>query len=223
MFFNRIVRDYDRWYETPLGRFADAVETDLAFDLFTVQKGALVLDAGCGTGNFSLKLARRGARVVGVDIAAEMLARAREKAARENLPLTFHEMDIYCLDFRCDHFDGIVSMAAFEFIHEPRRAFLELMRVLKPGGRLLIGTITKDSAWGARYEAQAKRPDSIFRHARFMTRKELEDLDRPNLLRSGECLFIGPDTPPEKINTAEEKRLSATQRGGFIAALWQKP
>ncbi len=220
MFFDEIASSYDDWYETPLGRFADRVETELAFDLFNFRQGDLVLDAGCGTGNFSLKLARKGAWVVGVDIAPGMLSLAREKAAREQ-QVTFKEMDLYSLGYPPDYFDGIVSMAAFEFIHEPQKAFAELMRVLKPGGQLLIGTINRDSAWGARYQEQAGRPDSIFRHARFMTLKELVDLDRPNLVGSGECLFIGPDTPPEKINMEEEK-MQARGKGGFVAALWIK-
>ena len=196
MFFDEIASSYDGWYETPLGSFADEVEIALAFGLFEVRPGDLILDAGCGTGNFSLKLARKGARVVGVDISPDMLALAREKAAREgpaphpdgdrsiiqaypftlpgvgrggptgsrakgSLPFAkgrperapnvaqesppfpkggqggfavFAQMDIYNLSLPPDHFDGVVTMAAFEFIHEPQRAFAELMRVLKPGG-----------------------------------------------------------------------------------------
>ncbi len=242
MFFDEIASSYDSWYDTTLGSFADKVETALAFQLFKVRPGDLILDAGCGTGNFTLKLARKGAQVAGIDLSPEMLALARAKAAREGLlgekaerfpPLkqgdrggwiAYTLMDIYRLDFPSDCFDGVVSMAAFEFIDEPQQAFAELVRVLKPGGALLIGTISRDSAWGARYMEQAKRTDSVFRRARFMTLEELEGLDRDNLEGSGECLFIGPDTPPEQITMEEERAHSCTgSRGGFIAALWRKP
>ena len=222
MFFDEIASGYDSWYDTPLGRFADLVETALAFDLYKVRRGDLVLDAGCGTGNFTLKLAQKGARVVGIDISPKMLALARIKAAREK-QVTFHQMDLYHLDFPPCHFDGIVSMAAFEFIHEPQKVFHQLMAILKPGGQLLIGTINRDSAWGKRYLQQAKRPDSIFRHARFMNLKELRDLDRQNLEKSGECLFIKPDTPEGKINMKEEERARVAGQGGFMATLWRKP
>ncbi|NLC51056.1 MAG: class I SAM-dependent methyltransferase [Firmicutes bacterium] len=222
MFFDPIAQSYDEWYKTPLGRFADEVETALAFRLFPVTKESLILDAGCGTGNFSLKLARKGARVIGVDISTEMLSIAREKAKREGLEIIFHQMDIYNLDFEDNYFDGIFSMAAFEFIKEPQRAFHELWRVLKPGGYLLIGTINRDSAWGELYIEQGKKADSVFYHASFKTLAELEDLDRRNLIDSGESLFIKPDTPEEKITLEEEERLSAKEKGGFIAALWQK-
>lgn len=223
MFFDSKAHSYDDWYETPIGRFADEVETALAFSLFPVHKDDLVLDAGCGTGNFSLKLARRGAQVTGIDIAPGMLSRAQEKAAREGQPVSFLEMDIYNLSFPSNYFDGVISMAAFEFIHEPLRAYRELKRVLKPGGHLLIGTINKESAWGALYEERAQRPDSIFRHARFMNMEELLNLDREHVMGSGECLFLPPGTPEENINLQEEKRLAVPGRGGFIACLWQKP
>ena len=197
------------------------METSLALELFTVHPGEALLDAGCGTGNFSLKLARRGACVTGIDLAPGMLTVAREKAASEGLPVTFVQMDLCRLDYPDSHFDGAVSMAAFEFICEPRRAFGEMMRVLKPGGRLLIGTINRDSSWGALYREQARKPGSIYRRARFMNPAELAELDRANLVKTGEALFIDPGTAPENFH-AVEKRTRPAGEGGFIAALWQK-
>lgn len=97
------------------------------------------------------------------------------------------------------------------------------LRGLKPGGDLLIGTISRDSAREARYRLQAKRADSVFRRACFMTLDGLMELDGHNLEGSGECLFI-PDSPPERINMEEEKRgARAGVRGGFLTALWKKP
>lgn len=223
MFFNTIADTYDEWYKKPLGQFADQVETKLAFTLFQPQAGEFVLDVGCGTGNFSLKLAQLGAIVTGIDISEEMLAIAREKALEDKVAVTFKKMDVYNLDFPDSSFSAVFSMAAFEFIHEPQQAFAECMRVLKPGGKLLIGTINKESTWGRLYEQKAQENDSIFRFARFKTLKDLEHLDRRNLIFSGECLFIPPDSPPDKINWEEENRLSTEEKGGFIVALWKKP
>jgi ubiquinone/menaquinone biosynthesis C-methylase UbiE len=132
-------------------------------------------------------------------------------------------MDVYDMQFPYNTFDAVFSMAAFEFIKEPQKAFSEMMRVLKPGGQLLIGTIHKNSHWGQQYMKQAKRSDSIFRFADFKTREELEGLDLENIVNSGECLFIPPDSPPDKINEDEELKLSNIERGGYIAALWKKP
>lgn len=222
-FFDEIAGRYDEWYSTKMGNFADMVETRLAFELFKPESGMKVLDVGCGTGNFSIKLAKMGCSVTGIDISREMLSIARRKAEQLELDIRFELMDVYDIRQPDDSFDAVFSMAAFEFIKEPGRAFREMMRVLKPGGQLLIGTIHKNSSWGRLYMEQAKRPDSIFRFADFKTLEELENLDRENLIASGECLFIPPDAPPEKINEREEARLAAVERGGYIAAVWRKP
>ena len=221
--FDEKADTYDSWYQTGLGSFVDEVETKLAFDMFTPEKNMKVLDVGCGTGNFTLKLAQKQCFVVGIDISEKMLKIAREKIKDSDYGIEFYNMDIYSLEFPDEAFDAVFSMATFEFIHKPHAAFMELQRVLKPGGQILIGTINRDSHWGRKYLKAACRPDSIFRFASFMTLEELEGLDRENLLDSRECLFIPPSANKEQINWEEEKRLSKINSGGYICALWRKP
>jgi len=223
-YFNEAANKYDSWYTTPMGRFVDEVETRLAFELFTPEKGMTILDAGCGTGNFSIKLAERGACVTGIDLSTEMMAIAQEKAHRRNLDIEFIEMNIYDQAFPDNYFDAVFSMAVFETLTESQQAFQELMRVLKPGKFLMIGTIRKDSAWGKSYEKRIQEdPHTIYRCSVFKSLQEFQDLDRENLIRIGQCLFIPPDAPAEQFNQAEEERLAKTEAGGFMAGLWQKP
>lgn len=223
-YFNEIASKYDSWYETPMGKFVDGVETSLAFELFSPEKGMKVLDAGCGTGNFSIKLAERGAQVTGIDLSTEMMAVAQEKARRRDLNIEFLEMNIYNLAFPDNYFDGVFSMAVFETLLESQKAFQELMRVLKPGRFLMIGTIRQDSAWGRSYEKRIQEePNTIYRYSVFKSLQEFEDVDRGNLIKTGQCLFIPPDAPVEQFNRAEEERLSKTEAGGFMAGLWRKP
>ena len=114
-------------------------------------------------------------------------------------------------------------MAVFETLAESRQAFKELMRVLKPGMLLMIGTIRKDSAWGKSYEKRIQEdPNTIYRFSVFKSLQEFEDLDREHLIKTGQCLFIPPDAPVEQFNQAEEERLSRTEAGGFMAGLWRK-
>lgn len=222
--FDEIAKKYDSWYETPMGQFVDEVETRLAFNLFTPEKGMAILDCGCGTGNFSIKLTEKGAQVTGVDLSTEMMAVAEEKARQRGLNINFIQGDICSLPFPDNNFDAVFTMAVFEAIPDPNQAFREMMRVLKPGRFLLIGTIRKDAAWGRSYEKKAREnPDSIWQFSKFKTLQEFKDLDRVNLVKYGQCLFVPPDAAPEQFNLREEERLAQTEPGGFMACLWQKP
>lgn len=221
--FDEKSKEYDRWYETPLGAFVDARETEAALALCPPDLGHHLLDAGCGTGRFSLKMALLGHQVTGIDLSEPMLAYAREKARYAGLDLAFHAMDLLALDFPDDHFDGIVSMALFEFIRDDQKAMDELFRVLRPGGYLMIGTITRDSSWGAQYLRQAERPDSVFYKANFKTASEMAALYPERLLAQKDAVFIPPNAAPEDLTLENEARLSKTEVGAYTCLLWQKP
>ncbi len=98
-----------------------------------------LLDVGVGTG---LALADYGAQlqVTGVDLSPEMLAKAHEKAAKENLSnvLALHEMDATNLQFADETFDVTVSMFVITITPEPDKMFAELMRVTKHGGEIIL-------------------------------------------------------------------------------------
>ncbi|MFZ5967960.1 MAG: class I SAM-dependent methyltransferase [Bacillota bacterium] len=220
--FDKVANDYDPWYTSALGKFVDEVETQLAFSLFQPKPGMRILDVGCGTGNFSIKLAKMGCKVIGVDISEEMLAIARKKAADAKLDMEFHQMDVYHLDFEDNSFDGIFSMAAFEFIHDGKAAYQELFRVLNPGRKLLIGTIHRDSSWGRLYMSKEFQENSVFQHAKFLSLEELKSLDSSSLVDYGECLFLPPHIPEEEINKEIDQEYARTERGGFICAVWMK-
>ncbi|MGM0411389.1 MAG: class I SAM-dependent methyltransferase [Bacillota bacterium] len=220
-FDKKAASEYDSWYETKMGSFIDEVETKAAFDLFQPKSGEKVLDIGCGTGNFSIKLAKKGCEVTGIDISFPMLEQANKKAEKLNLDIDFKKGNALELDFNDNTFDSIFSMTAIEFIKELEKAFNEMKRVVKPGGKILLGTIRKNSDWGRLYKKQAQREDSVFSDAIFREPEDLENLDKDNLIKTKECLYISPDTPKEKINWDEEKRLADKKKGGFICTLWK--
>ena len=228
MIFNEVkASEYDGWYETTLGTFVDEVETELAFSLFTPVWGSRVLDVGCGTGNFSIKLACRGMEVLGVDVSRPMLKEAREKVKKmdEELKISFRQMDAKDLDFPDGSFDHAFSMATIEFVpDEDKEKFVqEMLRIVKPGGRVLIGTITADSEWGKKYRERAKSKESVFHHAELTTPEKINEIVKDKLQASKECLFISPDAESEDISWQREKELAGKKRGGFFCSLWQKP
>src|SRR5438445_6740069 len=96
------------------------------------------LDAGCGTGFLSFELAARGHRVIGVDFSPAMLAEARRKAAQQNFSVRFEQADAEQLPFPPDSFDLAVSRHVLWTLPHPEAAVDEWIRVLRPGGRLVV-------------------------------------------------------------------------------------
>lgn len=220
--FDKEANSYDGWYQTKLGSFIDKVESDCAFKLFKPKKGMAVLDIGCGTGNFSIKLAEAGCKVVGIDISEKMLSVAKEKAKEKGLDIEFYNMNIYELNFKNEYFDAVFSMAAFEFIKEPKKALDEIFRVVKKAGEILIGTINRDSSWGELYLTDKFQKNSIFKYADFKTLEDFKKIKTKNLVSTNECLFIPPTVKEEDINMDKELEYSKNKRGGFIFTLWKK-
>jgi ubiquinone/menaquinone biosynthesis C-methylase UbiE len=220
--FDKIANSYDSWYDTKMGRFVDRVETELAFGMFKIYPGMTILDVGCGTGNFSIKLANQGCKVIGIDISDEMLDIARNKVKEMNLDIEFYNMDVYKLKFENEIFDAAFSMAAFEFIDRPQNALNEMMRVVRKGGQIFIGTISGDSKWGELYSSEPVKSNSVFKYACFKTLEELRRLNPEKLVKSGQCLFIPPDIEENNISMEMENELSQTEKGGYVCALWTK-
>lgn len=109
--------------------------------------GERVLDAGCGTGEYSLMLASAGFTVTGVDYSPGMLDRARTKIAKAPQgSLSFHQADLdKPLDFPDNSFDHIISISVLSFATRPAFTCSELARVLKPGGSLLLVVVTREA------------------------------------------------------------------------------
>jgi demethylmenaquinone methyltransferase/2-methoxy-6-polyprenyl-1,4-benzoquinol methylase len=100
-----------------------------------------VLDVACGTGDFAITIARRGAgRVTGVDISEKMLDVAREKAHAKRLDgrVTFQRGDAENLQFPDEAFDAVTVAFGARNFERLEQALAELARVTRPGGRLVI-------------------------------------------------------------------------------------
>src|SRR6266849_660851 len=112
---------------------------DRILDLVLPRGRALdALDAGCGTGFLTFELAARGHRVTGVDFAPAMIAEARRKAAEGDVSVRLEEADAEQLPFGPGSFDLAISRHVLWTLPHPEAAIDEWVRVLRPGGRLVV-------------------------------------------------------------------------------------
>ncbi|MGN7469823.1 class I SAM-dependent methyltransferase [Brevibacillus sp. SAFN-007a] len=116
--------------------------TILPFLLRHVSPGqGPILDAGCGDGYASCKLAELGYTVEGIDIAGEMIRLAQERRTPFPERVHFQTADVSKLPFADDTFAAGLSINVVEFTPAPLKALRELRRVLAPGGILVLGIL----------------------------------------------------------------------------------
>ena len=114
-------------------READVRRTAEALRL---RPGAVVLDAGCGTGQFALAFAELGCRVTGVDLAPAMIERARAHTATRGLEVAWRVGDLTHLADPLAVYHAIHARVVLQFVPDVPAVLREFRRVLRPGGRL---------------------------------------------------------------------------------------
>jgi ubiquinone/menaquinone biosynthesis C-methylase UbiE len=108
---------------------------------FNITKGMKVLDVGCGDGTTAIPMAKLGADVLGVDIARNLVNAGNERVKKEGIAnCTFKEGDGTNLsELKDKSFDLVVSIFGVMFAPRPMDVAKELVRVTKPGGRIIMG------------------------------------------------------------------------------------
>ena len=131
------------WEKGDFTRIASSMRGsgDAVVNSVGVGRGMKVLDLGCGDGTTALPEARLGADVLGVDIAANLVEAARQRAVAEGLSnCRFQEGDASNLEGLADRtFDLVVSIFGAMFAPKPFDVAKEMVRVTKPGGRIVMG------------------------------------------------------------------------------------
>ena len=107
-----------------------------------IRAGQAVLDVAAGNGNASLAAARRHAVVTSTDYVQSLLDKGRARAQAENLPMQFQRADAEALPFDNAAFDVVLSTFGVMFTPDHQRAAREMLRVLRPGGRIALANWT---------------------------------------------------------------------------------
>jgi ubiquinone/menaquinone biosynthesis C-methylase UbiE len=109
-----------------------------------------VLDVGCGTGALAHVAEENGAKgVVCGDISAYMLKQGMEKRSTGGGNYTFCQLDAEALPYKDDSFDAVISGMTFGLLPNQKKAFNEMLRVVKPGGLVCIGAHGPEHYWEA--------------------------------------------------------------------------
>jgi ubiquinone/menaquinone biosynthesis C-methylase UbiE len=136
------------WYDF-VGQLADILPelhpggqdaTQALLEMCRIETNSRVLDVGCGSGNTACLIAKDfGAQVYGIDISEVMIAEAKERAERQGLAsrINFRVADVLDLPFEADWFDVVfVQSVLTPLPGDKKQAMHEMVRVLRPGGRL---------------------------------------------------------------------------------------
>ena len=175
-----------------------------------VGPGDDVLDVACGTGNAAIPAARVGARVVGLDVTPEMFPAARARAADAGVAVEWIEGDAKALAFADDSFDVVISTFGAMFAPRHEVVAAELVRVLRPGGRLGICNWTPEGNVGEFFRLMAEHvppppgPPATLWGSEAHVRELFEDAER-ELTLERELVTLRFDSIEHAVQTYETK------------------
>ena len=142
--------DYDRF-----SRFMEGGAREF-YERLTITPGCKLLDVACGSGQLALMAAKDGIEVTGLDIAGNLVKRARTRARAEGLSAHFEEADAEALPFDDASFDVVVSLIGAMFAPRPDHVAKELLRVCVPGGAIAMANWTPQGFIGQMFKTVSK-------------------------------------------------------------------
>ncbi|MBX3331700.1 MAG: class I SAM-dependent methyltransferase [Nitrospira sp.] len=191
--------DYDRF-----SRYMEGGAREF-YDRLNIAPGSRLLDVACGSGQLALLAAKDGIEVTGVDIASNLVERARARAQSEGLRARFEEGDAEALPFDDASFDVVTSLIGVMFAPRPDLVAKELLRVCVPGGTIAMANWTPQGFVGQMFKAVSKfiapsgMPSPVLWGDEATVRERLgHGLSELNLTRR-QYLFTYPFPPSEVV------------------------
>ena len=187
---------------------------DVRYRLAGITPGSRVLDAGCGIGMDLAELSAAVGPTGGItafDLSADLLDRAKTRAAGLVAPITFQQGDLHALPFPDETFDVVWSERVLMYLARPLDAAREIHRVLRPGGRFVAGEIDFSSIW-------AVSADESLRQA--LQDSMMTSVQNPALARQlpGLCLQVDFATMTVEVTLGIGRDFAATERASNL--LW---
>jgi ubiquinone/menaquinone biosynthesis C-methylase UbiE len=212
---------YDAWFQTPIGALVKRYESAMLRELLLPCQGETILDAGCGTGVFTLDLLSFGPHIIGLEISRPMLKRAGQKT----IGFAFHPIagDMMALPFTDGVFDKAVSMTALEFVEDAYGAVSELFRVTKKGGTIVVTTLNSLSPWATRRQQKAEKGHRLFKKMIFRSPDEMRAMVSVDTVVKTAIHFQKDEDPVKVPEIEREGQKRKLDTGAFLAVRWIKP
>jgi ubiquinone/menaquinone biosynthesis C-methylase UbiE len=146
------------WMSGDYGHFATYLEPGARQILarLRVEPGSRMLDVACGAGQITLPAARAGVLATGMDLASNLIEQARTRAQAEGLAAKFDEGDAEMLPYEDEAFDLVVSLIGAMFAPRPECVAAEMVRVCRPGGRIVMVNWTPEGHVGQMFKVIGK-------------------------------------------------------------------
>jgi ubiquinone biosynthesis O-methyltransferase len=167
---------YAGWRSSTVGAITETLQRRLILERLGDVCGRSVLDIGCGDGALAVELWKRGAIVTGIDVSREMIEAAQANAKQEGADIRFMVAAAERIPFPSDRFDVVSAVTILCFVENAAPVFAEIARVLRPGGRLVIGELGKWSSWAAARRIRAWLGSQLWRRGHFRTADQLKAL-----------------------------------------------
>ena len=136
VFWDMIAGMYDLFEKLYNGRCYDGTGVRVAQE---INKNDIVLECACGTGSISKPVAKKCSKLFATDMSVNMMKRAK-KNCRECTNITFGKTNIMSIRSKDSRFDKVIAGNVIHLLDEPYKAVDELLRVCKPGGKVIIPT-----------------------------------------------------------------------------------
>lgn len=207
--FDRLAERYDAWFDNE-GSLVFAIEVK-AFRSILHQLPKPWLEVGVGSGRFAQALGIEN----GIDPSAELLQMAEKRGVQS------HRGRGEDLPFVDESFGTVFLIVTICFLDSPADVLEEIHRVLHPKGKLVLGLVLRESAWGRFYAAQKEQGHPFYRYARFFTYEEMESMlteSRFRIERTTSTLF----QMPWEVITEEDPRKGYSPDAGFTIIVARK-